>query len=137
MHESQSKFNSTLFRQTNNHDKSARDFVGHKSGNSSLIRNLECVRLIVLRNKNAKKSCYAMNLLYRDFWNTLGFILCILIPENSQSKTPLVPTLCLVVCHYYNMRVRAGACLISRVLRQSLKSLSASTPHVAKNQFRH
>ena len=31
-----------------------------------------------------------MNLLYRDFWNTLGFILSILIPEYSQSKTPLV-----------------------------------------------
>ena len=90
MYESQSKFNSTLFRQTNNHDKSAQDFIGHKSGNSSLIRDLECVRLIVVRNKNAKKSCYAMNLLYRDFWNTLGFILSILIPEYSQLKTPLV-----------------------------------------------
>ena len=31
-----------------------------------------------------------MNLLYRDFWNTLDFILSILIPEYSQSKTPLV-----------------------------------------------
>lgn len=89
MHESQSKFNFTLFRQTNNHDKSAQDFIGD-TGNSSLIRNLECVRLIVVRNKNAKNSCYAMNLLYRDFWNTLGFIFFILIPENSQLKTPLV-----------------------------------------------
>ena len=89
MHESQSKFNSTLFRHTNNHDKSAQDFIGD-TGNSSLIRTLECVRLIVIRNKNAKKSCYAMNLLYRDFWNTLGFILSILIPEYSQSRTPLV-----------------------------------------------
>ena len=31
-----------------------------------------------------------MKLLYRDFWNTLGFIFSIFIPENNQLKTPLV-----------------------------------------------
>lgn len=58
---------------------------------TNLIRNLECVRLIVVRKKKCEKvSLRRVSLCYHDFWNTLGLILSILFQEYSQSKTPLM-----------------------------------------------
>lgn len=63
-----------------------------------------------------------MNLLYRDFWNTLGFILSILIPEYMQSiENAISALLCaswsaiIIICACEQARALFHECFVNRL----------------------